>query len=65
MLPPGLAMIGLSNAAIEKIGEGKDYYFNLATEIKKQQRKYDGLDCCNDSHHRYNAIFDEIEEEGI
>jgi len=38
MLPPGLAMIGLSQSAIAKIGEGVDYYFNLATEIKKQRQ---------------------------
>ena len=38
MLPPGLAILGLSNAAITKIGEGKGYYFNLATEIKNQRK---------------------------
>ncbi len=38
MLPPGLAILGLSNAAIEKIGAGVGYYFNLATEIKKQKQ---------------------------
>jgi len=38
MLPPGLAILGLSNAAIEKTGEGKGYYFNLATEIKAQRK---------------------------
>ncbi len=38
MLPPGLAILGLSNAAIEKIGNGKGYYFNLATEIKSQRK---------------------------
>jgi len=37
MLPPGLAILGLSNAAIEKIDKGRGYYFNLATEIKKQR----------------------------
>lgn len=37
MLPPGLAILGLSNAAIEKIANGVGYYFNLATEIKKQR----------------------------
>ena len=38
MLPPGLAMIGLSNKAVEKIESApKGYYFNLATEIKKQK----------------------------
>lgn len=38
MLPPGLAILGLSNASIEKIGKGKGYYFNLATEIKSQRK---------------------------
>jgi aspartate aminotransferase-like enzyme len=38
MLPPGLAILGLSNASIEKIGKGRGYYFNLATEIKSQRK---------------------------
>jgi len=38
MLPPGLAILGLSNAAIETIGSGKGYYLNLASEIKKQRQ---------------------------
>jgi len=38
MLPPGLAIIGLSDAAIAKIGAGKGYYLNLASEIKKQRQ---------------------------
>lgn len=38
MLPPGLAIIGLSSAALQKIGSGKGYYFNLATEIKSQRK---------------------------
>ncbi|MEA3352262.1 MAG: alanine--glyoxylate aminotransferase family protein [Campylobacterota bacterium] len=38
MLPPGLAMIGFSDAAVAKIEESpKGYYFNLALEIKKQK----------------------------
>ncbi|MEN8717796.1 MAG: aminotransferase class V-fold PLP-dependent enzyme [Sulfurovum sp.] len=38
MLPPGLAMLGLSNEAVEKIESKKvGYYFNLGTEIKKQR----------------------------
>ncbi|WP_428737398.1 pyridoxal-phosphate-dependent aminotransferase family protein [Sulfurimonas sp.] len=37
MLPPGLAIVGLSNAAIDKIGKGRGYYLNLASEIKKQR----------------------------
>ncbi len=38
MLPPGLSILGLSNSAIEKIGAGKGYYLNLASEIKKQKQ---------------------------
>lgn len=38
MLPPGLSILGLSSAAIEKIGKGRGYYFNLATEIKSQRK---------------------------
>ena len=38
MLPPGLSIIGLSNKAIEKIGAGKGYYLNLASEIKSQRK---------------------------
>ncbi len=38
MLPPGLAIIGLSHKAVEKIEKNaKGFYFNLATEIKKQR----------------------------
>ncbi len=38
MLPPGLSILGLSNVGIKKIGEGKGYYLNLASEIKKQKQ---------------------------
>ncbi|MEA1982238.1 MAG: alanine--glyoxylate aminotransferase family protein [Campylobacterota bacterium] len=38
MLPPGLAILGLSNKAIEKIDSGFGYYFNLATEVSKQRQ---------------------------
>jgi aspartate aminotransferase-like enzyme len=38
MLPPGLAMIGFSLEAVSKIElKSYGYYFNLATEIKKQK----------------------------
>ena len=37
MLDPGLAMMGLSNKAVERIGKGKGFYFNLANELKKQK----------------------------
>ena len=38
MLPPGLAILGLSNKAIEVIGDGKGYYLNIALEITKQRQ---------------------------
>ncbi len=39
MLPPGLALIGLSNEAIKVIEEGGvGYYLNLKTELKKQKK---------------------------
>ena len=38
MLPPGLAMIGLSEAAVSKAqANQRGFYFNLTTEIKKQR----------------------------
>jgi aspartate aminotransferase-like enzyme len=65
MLPPGLAMIGLSNAAVEKIGTGEDYYFNLASEIKKQQQNTTAYTAATTLIIGLNAIFDEIEKEGL
>ncbi len=38
MLPPGMAILGLSNAAVKSIGSGVGYYLNLASEIKKQRQ---------------------------
>ena len=65
MLPPGLAMIGLSSAAVAKIGKGKDYYFNLASEIKKQQKNTTAYTAATTLIIGLNAIFDAIEEEGF
>ncbi len=65
MLPPGLAMIGLSAAAVQKTGEGKDYYFNLATEIKNQQKNTTAWTAATTLIMGLNAIFDEIEKEGF
>jgi len=65
MLPPGLAMIGLSNAAVEKIGSGEDYYFNLATEVAKQQKNTTAWTAPTTLIIGLNAIFDEIEKEGF
>lgn len=39
MLPPGLAIIGLSNAGVTKIeAKPAGYYFNLAIELKNQRK---------------------------
>lgn len=65
MLPPGLAMIGLSNSAVEKIGKGKDYYFNLASEIKKQRQNTTAYTAPTTLIIGLNAIFDMIDEYGV
>lgn len=64
MLPPGLAMIGLSSKAVEKIGKGQDYYFNLASEIKNQQKNTTAYTAATTLIIGLNAIFDEIEKAG-
>ena len=64
MLPPGLAMVGLSNDAITKIGDGVDYYFNLATEIKKQRQNTTAWTAPTTLIMGLNAIFNEIEKAG-
>ena len=38
MLPPGLSFLGLSNRAIKKMDNGKGFYFNIPSEIKKQRQ---------------------------
>ena len=65
MLPPGLAMIGLSDSAVTTIGEGADYYFNLASEIKKQRQNTTAYTAPTTLIIGLNAIFDEIEKEGV
>jgi len=65
MLPPGLAMIGLSNEAVECIGVGVDYYFNLASEIKKQKQNTTAYTAPTTLIIGLNAIFDEIDKEGL
>lgn len=64
MLPPGLAILGLSNTAIEKIGAGKGYYFNLATEIKKQRANTTAWTAATTLVIGTRAILEEIEAKG-
>lgn len=65
MLPPGLAVVGLSNAAVEKIGEGKGYYFNLATEIKKQRTNTTAWTAATTLVIGLEAVLAEIESKGL
>jgi aspartate aminotransferase-like enzyme len=64
MLPPGLAMIGLSKSAIERIGKGSGYYFNLASEIAKQQKNTTAYTAATTLIIGLNKIFDLIEQDG-
>jgi len=64
MLPPGLAMVGLSKEAIKKIGKGRGYYFNLASEIKKQQKNTTAYTAPTTLIIGLNAVFELIEKEG-
>ncbi len=64
MLPPGLAILGLSDAAVEKIGEGKGYYFNLASEIKKQRQNTTAYTAPTTLIIGLRAILEAIEKRG-
>jgi aspartate aminotransferase-like enzyme len=57
-------MIGLSETAVEKIGSGKDYYFNLASEIGKQRRNTTAYTAATTLIIGLNAVFDAIESSG-
>lgn len=58
-------MIGLSSAAVEKIGEGTDYYFNLASEVKKQQQNTTAWTAATTLIIGLNAVLDEINVDGF
>ena len=64
MLPPGLAIVGLSNAAVDKIGAGKGYYLNLATEVKKQRQNTTAYTAATTLVIGTGAILEEIEVQG-
>jgi len=64
MLPPGLAMIGLSKAAVERIGSGKGYYFNLSSEIAKQQKNTTAYTAPTTLIIGLNKIFELIDKQG-
>ncbi len=64
MLPPGLSILGLSSAAIEKIGEGKGYYLNLASEIKKQKQNTTAYTAATTLIIGLRAMLQEIDTKG-
>ncbi|BBG64856.1 phosphoserine aminotransferase [Hydrogenimonas sp.] len=64
MLPPGMAMIGLSDAAVKKIGEGRGYYFNLASEISKQRKNTTAYTAPTTLIIGLNKVLEMIEERG-
>ena len=65
MLPPGLAVVGLSEAAIGKMGDGKGYYFNLATEMKKQRANTTAWTAATTLVTGLAAVLEEIEAKGL
>uniref|UniRef100_UPI0040478E34 pyridoxal-phosphate-dependent aminotransferase family protein n=1 Tax=Aliarcobacter sp. TaxID=2321116 RepID=UPI0040478E34 len=66
MLPPGLAMIGLSNEAVAKIqSKPRGYYFNLATEIKVQKTNTTAWTAATTLIIGLGAILEKIKEDGF
>jgi len=66
MLPPGLAMIGLSNKAVEKIeANPKGYYFNLAIELKNQRKNTTAWTAATTLIIGLGAILDKIKADGF
>jgi len=64
MLPPGLSILGLSQAAIEKTGAGKGYYLNLASEIKKQKQNTTAYTAATTLIIGLRAVLQEIDQNG-
>lgn len=66
MLPPGLAMIGLSNKAVEKINsKPAGYYLNLSAEIKKQKANTTAYTAATTLIIGLGAILSKIKEDGF
>lgn len=66
MLPPGLSMIGFSDAAVEKINKKPaGYYLNLASEIKKQKQNTTAYTAATTLIIGLGAILEKIKEDGF
>jgi len=64
MLPPGLSMIGLSSFGVKRVGSGKGFYFNLASEIKKQQQNTTAYTAATTLIIGLNKVFEEVKKQG-
>ena len=65
MLPPGLSMIGFSNAAVAKLEKKSfGFYFNLLTEIKKQRENTTAWTAATTLIIGLKAILEKIKEMG-
>ncbi len=65
MLPPGLAMLGISEAALKRIGKGRGFYFNLANEIKKQSEGSTSFTPATSHIIALNEVLKKLEEIGL
>ncbi|MDR2099649.1 MAG: alanine--glyoxylate aminotransferase family protein [Campylobacteraceae bacterium] len=66
MLPPGLAMIGLSGAAVKKIESApRGFYFNLASELKSQRKNTTAYTAATTLIIGLRAMLELIEKEGF
>ena len=66
MLPPGLSMIGFSNEAVKKIEKkSAGYYFNLASEIKKQKQNTTAYTAATTLIIGLGAILEKIKKDGF
>ncbi|MDR3346926.1 MAG: alanine--glyoxylate aminotransferase family protein [Campylobacteraceae bacterium] len=66
MLPPGLAMIGLSDGAVAKIEKApKGFYFNLASELKNQRKNTTAYTAATTLIIGLKAMLELIEKDGF
>jgi aspartate aminotransferase-like enzyme len=66
MLPPGLAMVGLSNNAISKIESRPfGYYLNLLSEIKKQRANTTAYTAATTLIMGLKSVLEDIEKFGV
>lgn len=66
MIPPGLAMLGLSEKAVAKIEERNiGYYFNLKTELKNQRKNTTAWTAATTLIIGLGAVLDKMFEMGL